>query len=71
MWIGAGAPHNFWEIGAKATCTNPEKGATTVRIAKNQGWKRRLHRSVGRDTGGCPAGAAACILIQEKAEGTG
>ena len=56
MWIGAGAPHNFWEIGAKATCTNPEKGAT-VRTAKNQGWKRRLHRSVGRDTGGCPAGA--------------
>jgi len=34
-------------------------------------WKRRLHRSVGRDTGGCPAGAAAGILIQEKAEGTG
>lgn len=28
MRIGAGAPHNFWEIGAKATCTNPEKGAT-------------------------------------------
>lgn len=25
----------------------------------------------GQDTGGCPAGAAACILIQEKAEGTG
>ena len=37
MRIGAGAPHNFWEIGAKATCTNPEKGAT-VRTAKNQGW---------------------------------
>ena len=25
----------------------------------------------GQDSGGCPAGAAACILIQEKAEGTG
>ena len=35
--VGAGAPHNFWGIGAKVTCTNPEKGAT-VRTAKNQGW---------------------------------
>ncbi|MDM8237041.1 hypothetical protein [[Ruminococcus] torques] len=61
----------FGKLALKRPAQIPKKGATVRRTAKNQGWKRRLHRSVGRDTGGCPAGAAACILIQEKAEGTG
>lgn len=41
MWIGAGAPHNFWEIGAKATCTNPEKGATVSINSKYYLTRRR------------------------------
>ena len=37
MQIGAGAPWDFWQIGAKAACTNPSK-KDTVKTVKVQEW---------------------------------
>ena len=72
MWIGAGAPHNFWEIGAKATCTNPEKGAT-VRTAKNQGWFwiildwKVTNEATETEEGSRERGCAVCEYVQTEA----
>ena len=38
--IGAGAPCVFWQIGAKAACTNPEKNDTVKPCKPTTGGRR-------------------------------